>query len=257
LNRYIWKNENEISNNYIDDDNNGYIDDYYGWNFIDDCAEINRNINEFSHGTHCAGIITSIVGNANIKIMVLPSVEKGGTAEEMGNVVNAIKYAERMGADICNLSCTFTEYSQELEDAIKYSRMYFVVAAGNFESNFIKGLDIDTYKRYPASFDLPNVITVGNMDINARLSPTSNYGINTVDIVAPGEWIYSAIPGNGYGFMSGTSMAAPMVTAVLALYYLYYDVDVSGAKDLLYQNAKYNKSLSDKIKNGNVLYFMN
>ena len=99
------------------------------------------------------------------------------------------------------------------------------------------------------------MITVGSINTNRKLSTTSNYGVKTVDIAAPGEWIYSTIPGNSYGFMSGTSMAAPMVTAILALYYLYYDVEVSGAVEMLYQNARYNETLSGKIRNGNVLYF--
>ena len=70
-----------------------------------------------------------IAGNANVKIMVLPAVERGEDDEEIQNVISAIRYAEIMGAQICNLSCTFSEYSKDMEEVIESSNMYFVVAA--------------------------------------------------------------------------------------------------------------------------------
>jgi subtilisin family serine protease len=133
--------------------------------------------------------------------------------------------------------------------------MYFVVAAGNYENSFIKGVNIDQHKRYPASFNFSNVITVGSLNTNGELASTSNYGLETVDIAAPGEWIFSTLPNNTYGFMSGTSMAVPMVTSVLALYYLYHDIDLEGAVNVLYQNANSSDSLTGKIANKRILHF--
>lgn len=260
----IWTNLNEVPNDGIDNDVNGYIDDYYGWNFIDNNGVVNKNINEYSHGTHCAGIIAAehnhigtmgIAGNSNIKIMVLPAIENGGDEKEIQGVINAINYAESMGAQICNLSCTFSTYSKDLEKVIESSNMYFVVAAGNYKNSFVQGLNIDDKKRYPASFNFPNVITVGSLDIYGNISSASNYGFNTVDIAAPGEWIYSTLPNNKYGFMSGTSMATPIVTSVLALYYLYYDVDLKKAVNMLFDNAYHNSSLKEKITNERILHF--
>jgi subtilisin family serine protease len=264
LNKNIWKNKSEIPNDGIDNDNNNYVDDYYGWNFIDNCKIVNKNINDFSHGTHCAGIIAAvhnhigimgIAGNENVKIMVLPAIERGEDDEEIQNVIDAIRYAENMGAQICNLSATFSKYSKNLEEAIELSNMYFVVAAGNYENSFIQGLDINETKRYPASFNFDNVITVGSLDPSGDLASSSNYGVDTVDITAPGEFIYSTLPNNTYGFISGTSMAVPMVTSVLALYYLHYNVDMAEAVNMLYQNAHNSDSLSEKIIDGRMLYF--
>lgn len=260
----IWKNNNEIPNDGIDNDNNGYIDDCYGWNFIDNCKIVDKDIDEYSHGTHCAGVIAAehnhigtmgIAGNTKVKIMVLPAIERGDNDVEIYNVINAIQYAERMGAQICNLSCTFSSYSKDLENAIKYSNMYFVVAAGNYENGIIQGLNLDENKRFPASFNFANVITVGSLDMNCDLSSFSNYGSHTVDISAPGEFIYSTLPNNTYGFLSGTSMATPIVTSVLALYYLYNEVNLPEAVNMLYQNANHSNSLSEKIVNGRILYF--
>ena len=264
LYKNIWVNENEMPDDGIDNDNNGFVDDYYGWNFIDNCKKVDKNIETFSHGTHCAGVIAAehnhigimgIAGNANVKIMVLPAVERGEDDEEIQNVISAIRYAEIMGAQICNLSCTFSEYSKDMEEVIESSNMYFVVAAGNYENSFIKGVNIDQHKRYPASFNFSNVITVGSLNTNGELASTSNYGLETVDIAAQGEWIFSTLPNNTYGFMSGTSMAVPMVTSVLALYYLYHDIDLEGAVNVLYQNANSSDSLTGKIANKRILHF--
>lgn len=264
LNKNIWENENEIPDDGIDNDQNGYIDDYYGWNFIENCKMIDKNINEFTHGTHCAGIIAAehnhigvmgIIGDLNVKIMVLPAIERGENNEEIQNTINAIRYAESMGAQICNLSCTFSDYSKDLEKAIKSSNMYFVVAAGNFHDRFLNGINLDEDHRYPASYNFSNVITVGSLDTNGKLASTSNYGANTVDITAPGEWIYSTLPNNTYGFMSGTSMAAPIVTSVLALYYIYNDVGLVQAVNMLYHNADHVDTLSKYINNGGIIHF--
>ena len=94
--------------------------------------------------------------------------------------------------------------------------MLFVAASGN------NGMDTDVTPCYPASYNLDNVISVGNLTSNGMLHTTSNYGVVSVDLAAPGTYILSTVPGS-YGFMSGTSMAAPMVTAAAAMVYTYYD----------------------------------
>ena len=264
LSANIWTNSGEIPDDGIDNDQNGYIDDINGWNFITNNNEINANVDEFSHGTHCAGIISAlhngigtmgIAGSAPVKLMALPAVEKGDDSEEIENVISAIHYAEKMGAKICSLSCSFDEYSSELETAMSESEMLFVVSAGNFQSGFIGGLDLEKYPRYPACFVSENIITVSNLTHEGKLAPSSNYGANTVDIAAPGELIYSTLPGNNYGFQSGTSMAVPIVSAVLALCALDTGENITEAAQLLLKNASDCTALEGKVTGNRVVWF--
>jgi len=260
----LWHNEGEIPGDGIDNDANGFTDDINGWNFITNNNEINANVDEFSHGTHCAGIISAlhngigtmgIAGSAPVKLMVLPAVEKGDDSEEIENVIDAIRYAEKMGAKICSLSCSFDEYSSELETVMAESEMVFVVSAGNFQSGFIGGLDLEKYPRYPACFESENIITVSNLTYEGKLAPSSNYGTKTVDIAAPGELIYSTLPGNNYGFQSGTSMAVPVVSAVLALYALDTEENIAEAAQLLLKNASDCTALEGKVTGNRVVCF--
>ena len=260
----LWHNEGEIPGDGIDNDANGFTDDVNGWNFITDSNALNANISEFSHGTHCAGIISAlhngigtmgIAGSAPVKLMVLPAVEKGDDSEEIENVISAIHYAEKMGAKICSLSCSFDEYSSELETVMAESEMVFVVSAGNFQSGFIGGLDLEKYPRYPACFVSENIITVSNLTHEGKLAPSSNYGSKTVDIAAPGELIYSTLPNNTYGFNSGTSMAVPVVSAVLALYALETGGNITEAVQLLQKNATDCISLEGKVTGNRVVCF--
>lgn len=233
----MWINENEIPGNGIDDDGNGYIDDIYGWDFFNNSGTICHYLETASgytadpddndnHGTHIAGIIAAtannsigisgVASNVNIKIMSLKI--HGGTSSSgsVSNAIKAIQYAEAMGADICNLSWGTTNYSAALELAIRESSMLFVTAAGN------NGLNNNSTPVFPASLRLPNLISVAYIDADGNLDPSSNYGVSTVDIAAPGKDIYSTLVGT-YGYSSGSSMAAPYVTGLAAMIYAYHD----------------------------------
>lgn len=155
----IWVNEDEIPGDSIDNDGNGYVDDGNGWNFISNSNEVCVG-EEDSHGTHGAGTIAAawnnggiagITDSTHVKLMVLKAL---GGSEGKGSpesVIEAIKYAEANGADICNLSFGSSNCTPEFEAAIRDSKMLFVVAAGNGNQYQI-GYDIDKSPVYPQVF---------------------------------------------------------------------------------------------------------
>ena len=244
----MWINTNEIPDNGIDDDGNGYVDDIYGWDFYHNDSSIchyietangytaNPDDND-NHGTHIAGIIAASAGNSigiagvaantNVRLMSLKIHGGTGSSGSVANAIKAIRYAESMGADICNLSWGTTNYSQALEIVIRESSMLFVTAAGN------NGINNNSTPVFPANLRLPNLLSVAFIDSKGNLDSTSNYGVSTVDIAAPGKDIYSTLVGT-YGYSSGSSMAAPHVTGLAAMIYAYHEhVYPSQVKELI------------------------
>lgn len=261
LQNAIWTNPGEIDGDGIDNDGNGYVDDIHGWNFYAGNNQIFTG-SEDSHGTHAAGTISAsrgsygiagITDNNYVKIMSLKSLGGSDGVGSPGAVIQAIKYAEAMGASICNLSMGTSSYSEELAQAIQSSGMLFVVSCGNGGISGL-GYDTDTYPVYPASFPYDNVISVANLLFDGSLSKDSNYGAASVDIAAPGSYILSTIPGNAYGFMSGTSMAAPMVTGVAAMLYSYRpEISLAEVKSILLNSSRKLDSLTGKTVSGGLL----
>jgi alpha-tubulin suppressor-like RCC1 family protein/subtilisin family serine protease len=188
-------NGKDRATNGVDDDANGYVDDVNGWDFFHDDNTVHDPF-EDAHGTHVAGTIAGsadgrgIVGVApNVKVASLKFLGPGGGYTS--DAIDAVEYAKRMGFRISNNSwgCASGNcFSQALEDAIRNSGQLFVAAAGNDAS------DIDTTPSYPASYDLPNVLTVAAVNNAGDLARFSNYGASSVDISAPGVDVLSSVP---------------------------------------------------------------
>ncbi len=143
-------------------------------------------------------------------------------------------------------------YDAELDAIIRNSPMLFIVSAGNGDA-VGRGYSIDDLPMYPASYSADNIISVGNLMFNGALDESSNYGAFSVDIAAPGTYILGAIPG-GYAFMSGTSMAAPMVAGVAALVYsCRMDLDLIGVRRAIIDTAKPMESMNGKTVTGGSL----
>jgi subtilisin family serine protease/putative cell wall-binding protein len=213
----IWTNPGEIAGNGLDDDGNGYVDDVHGWDFANDDATLLDDPLADSHGTHVAGTIAAAADNgrgiAGVApgVTVLPLKFLGTDGGWTSDAVRALAYAARAGASVVNASWTGTSADPALRDAIAGLDAVVVAAAGN------DATDTDDVPRYPASFDLPNVVSVAAVDNTGALASFSNHGAMSVDLGAPGVGILSTVPQDSYAWFDGTSMAAPYVAGVAAL----------------------------------------
>jgi len=239
----MWHNPGEIPGNGIDDDGNGYIDDIYGYDF---CNNDNDPVDDYFHGTHVAGTIGAIGNNSqgvagvcwNVKIMALKFLNNNGGGDT-STAIYCIEYAVENGAKILNNSWggwpdeENPENDTALRNAIEAANangVLFVAAAGNHVGFFA---DNDMFPVYPASFDCNNIISVMATNHSDRLWSFSKYGLNTVDLAAPGQAIFSTFPtyetdemilwgySTYYETISGTSMAAPHVAGACALLWSY------------------------------------
>ncbi len=252
LTQNMWRNPGETAGNGVDDDGNGYTDDVYGYDFRNnDSSVFDRR--ESNHATHVAGTIAA-KGNNNAgvvgvswwpsttnnpspqqtQIMSLKFLTKSGgyTAD----AIEAVNYMTKMRKDYAipvlssNNSWGGGSFNQFLLDAIKDAGtqdIFFVAAAGNGGSDGVQD-DNDKTPHYPANYGVDtdpnrnfapaeNVISVTATNRSDGKPSWANYGARSVHLGAPGASIYSTLPGNAYGTLSGTSMATPHVTGTLAL----------------------------------------
>ena len=252
----IWTNSGEIPGNGLDDDENGYVDDVQGWDFVHGDNSVYDTSVEDNHGTHVAGIITAaantsgIAGVApNVKIMPLKFMDDiSGSSID---AINAINYANSKGVKICNNSWGGGGDDPVLELAIENSGMLFVAAAGNEANNN------DTTPAYPASFSSSNILSVAAVDYDGNLAWFSNYGATSVDIGAPGGYILSTYPESTYAYLSGTSMAAPYVTGVAAVLMGQKNLTVENTIDLIKATGKDLSLLSGKTSTGRMVNLYN
>ncbi|MGE5113850.1 MAG: FG-GAP-like repeat-containing protein [Acidobacteriaceae bacterium] len=219
----IFSNPADCNNNGLDDDGDGYVDDCHGINTYDHTSD---PMDDFGHGTHVAGIIGATGNNGlgvtgvnwNIQILPCKFLNSTGYGTIAGAIecLNYIKTLKDRGVNIVatNNSWGGLDYSQALGDAIAAQRddgILFVAAAGNEFSNN------DFLMAFPADAPFSNVISVASSTNQDRFSDFTNTGPHSVHLAAPGDQILSTLPSGTYGVASGTSMAAPYVTGVIAL----------------------------------------
>lgn len=223
LSSNIALNKGEIPDNGIDDDHNGFIDDYKG-------IKVNAGTNDPTvndHGTHVSGIIAadpsagSIQGMAP-KAKILPAQFIGNDGGgSIGDAVIALNYVANRGAKIVNMSwgldpCVEVPNLRATLQALNTRGILLVTAAGNGDSHGV-GVNMDITPSFPSAYNFSNQINVAASTIYNTLVGFSNFGIRSVHVAAPGVGIYSTVPGNKIDIMSGTSMAAPMVSGAAAL----------------------------------------
>ena len=191
----MWTNTGEIAGNGVDDDGNGYIDDVYGINCIDGSGD---PYDDNGHGTHVAGTVAAVMDNGEGVVGVAPGVSLMGlkflSAEGSGSSDDALEcllYSVQMGAALTNNSWGGGFPSRAMKQAIEQAGnrgSLFVAAAGN------DGTDNDRSPHYPSSYRSATILAVANSDHTDVLDASSNYGLRSVDIAAPGTGITSTVP---------------------------------------------------------------
>ena len=257
LNDNIWTNPGEIPNNGVDDDGNGYIDDIHGYDFWSNDPD---PMDGDGHGTHVAGTICAESDNGQgvagvaqqCQIMALRFL--GPNGGYTSDAISALNYAVDKGVKVSNNSWGGGGFSQSLYNAILNagaSGHLFVAASGN------SSVDTDSSAHYPSSYDLDNIISVAATDNRDRLSSFSNFGLNSVDVGAPGTNIASTALGSYY-WMSGTSMASPHVTGLVALIWDlnpgWSHIDV---RDRIYNTVRPLDALAGRTATGGIINAFN
>ncbi|MBY0452133.1 MAG: S8 family serine peptidase [Bdellovibrionaceae bacterium] len=219
----ILVNAGEIPNNGLDDDHNGYVDDYKG-------VQINTETNDpvsNRHGSHVTGIIAADptkgpVAGVAPKAKVVPAqfISNNGGGS-IGDAIVALNYVANRGAKIINMSwgmdpCIDIPNLRSTLKDLNNRGILLITAAGNGDERGV-GINMDITPSFPSAYNFSNQINVAASTTNQILAGFSNYGTNSVHVAAPGVGIYSTTPQNQIETMSGTSMAAPMVSGAAAL----------------------------------------
>lgn len=204
----------------VDDDNNGYIDDINGYDVADNDNNTIPTNNAQDHGTHCAGISGAVTNNGvgissigwNLKIIPVKCSADGSPVTQIDNGYGGIIYAAKAGAKVISCSWGGNTGGQAGQDVVNYAwskGCIIIAAAGNANVNT---------PNYPGAYNnVYCVASCGSTNIKSSFSNYGQVGNAWVDIIAPGENIYSTLPNNGYGNMSGTSMATPLVAGLAGM----------------------------------------
>lgn len=226
-----------------------------GYDFIDNTPKVSDH---HGHGTHVSGVIGAATNNKvgvagiNQEVTIIPlrAVPSDGDETDQ-NVISSFEFAVMAGARVANCSFGKAKSSKAVGDVIAAAGekgLLVVVAAGN------DGRNINITPTYPASFKTPNMIVVAASRYSGKLAFFSNYGLNAVDIAAPGANILSSVRGNSYEAWDGTSMATPQVVGVAALALSYKpELTVAELKDAILKNVVTFDALKTSVTTGGLL----
>ena len=257
----MWVNPFEIAGNGVDDDGNGFTDDRFGYDFQDGDGDPD---DDNSHGTHVAGTIAA-VGNNGIgvtgvapNVTLLPVKVLGSDGRGlMSTLASGINYVTRLRNDGVNVrimnaslggdSLDFSSVTDAVREAGD-SDILLVAAAGN------NGRNTDFAPYFPASLTNANVISVANTTSTDTLSGTSNFGVVSVDIGAPGTGVLSTTPNDTYGNRSGTSMATPHVSGAAALLLsVAPNAWIDEVRNQIFDSARPVPALAGNVATGGIL----
>jgi subtilisin family serine protease len=241
----IWINEGEVAEDGIDNDGNGFVDDVFGWNFVNGSASVlpiespQQPDDAWSHGTIVASLLGAKGNNAegiagvtwNARIMPLVVLDGDGYGN-IPNIVLAIRYAITRGANIINLSLTGYDNDAALDEVLREAEeanVLVVVAAGNDGDE--EGRDLAELPVYPACSGTPSstLIAVTGTDVLDQRAPYADFGSACTDLAAPGHELIGAHPVTNaptslstttqryIDTITGTSAAAPLVSGTAAL----------------------------------------
>ena len=221
-----WVNPEEIAGNGIDDDGNGIVDDIHGASFINGVSSGSVE-DKNGHGTLVSGLIGATVNNQigvagmvwNVSLMMCKFMDATGNGQ-LSDAVSCYNYCLEQKAHVIHNSWGSTQYSQALSmafGAISTRAVPVITSAGN------DGVNTDSQVHYPSGFSnlYPTVVSVAATDTQSSIASLSNYGQKTVQLGAPGITIQGLALNGAYTTESGTSFAAPQVTATAALLYGY------------------------------------
>lgn len=262
------------SANNEDDDQNGFVDDYIGWDFYNHDP---YPLDDHGHGTHVAGLAAGTLGGIAPKAKILPiKVLSASGSGDLGTIAAGILYAVENGADVINLSLggpASSQLSKELEEMIhvvalaKANNVMIVAAAGNGGSDGIGDCN-DENPTYPASIESSNIISVAAVDDFDELTSYSNFGGNSVSVAAPGGTQMHGLLSTGIAYCgedcgpddsqyfnsAGTSMATPIVAGLVALIKSANKaLDNNEIKDAIMKHGTHHDSLKGVIKSGQVI----
>lgn len=216
-----WTNSGEIAGDGLDNDGDGFVDDINGWDFTNGD---NDPTDDHGHGSNVSGIIAAnrnngvgiagMLGGVKILMCKILNSSNAGTTSAL---IAATTYARLRGVPVMNMSLQNYPFSSTLNtefNACQNAGILLCICAGN------QGVNNDVTPNYPSCYQQTNIVAVGNHDrTDVRWSDSfnpSNYGPTNVDLFAPGRDILAPVLGTGYAFYTGTSQAAPFVTAVAA-----------------------------------------
>jgi subtilisin family serine protease len=258
----FFKNRHEIPDNDIDDDNNGYVDDYDGWNAYNNSGSVPSS----SHGTHVSGTVGAIGNNGigvtgvnwNVKVMPI-----AGSSSSESTVVNAYSYVYEMrarynetqgdsGAFIVATNASFGIDYGNPDNYPIWGAMYDSLGAIgvlNAGATANRSVNVDEQGDIPTAFESPWLITVTNTTNRDEKYSSAGYGLESIDLGAPGTSVYSTRPApTNYGYGTGTSMATPHVAGAIGL--LFAAADTAFMEAYHANPAEYALLIKEYILNG-------